>query len=53
MKKDKIIKPKQIVKPVSVGMTDEEKQLVKAAAKQSDVSFSEFVRQSAVYMANA
>ena len=51
MKKESVIKKKQVVKPVCVCMTDDDKKLVQSAAKESGVSFSQFVAQSAVYLA--
>ena len=45
------IKKKELIKPVSVGMTDPEKDVIIDAAKKAGVSFSDFVRQSALRIA--
>ena len=51
MKPDTLIKPKELVKPVGVGMTDPEKEEVTRAAKKAKTNFSDFVRQSALHIA--
>lgn len=51
MKKD-VIKKRELVKPVSVSMTESEKAKIKKAADKEGVSFSDFVRQSALHLAS-
>lgn len=53
MKKDIIVKKKQVVKPVSIALTEDEKNIIKEAAKKHGTSFSDFVRQSALHVAQA
>ena len=51
MKQKTVIRQKELIKPVGVGMTDGEKELIIKAAKKAGVSFSDFVRQSSLHFA--
>lgn len=51
MKSNKIIKVKELIKPVSIGMNKTDKEVIENAATKVGVSFSDFMRQAALHAA--